>query len=1416
MEIYNLGIDIGSTTVKVVLINEYKNIIYSKYERHNTLIRETLKGIISKLLNTYSKQSVRIVFSGSAGLGYSEQTGLAFVQEVVAASNAVKKMYPGVKAIVDIGGEDAKLVLFNAQLKPDIRMNGNCAGGTGAYIDEMANLLNVSIEELNALACHAKNIYPIASRCGVFAKTDVQNLLSRKIGKEEIAASIFDAVACQIINSLAKGDRIIPKLLFCGGPLTYISYLRECILKRLKMFEKDDYLLPNHSELFVAIGAALSSTFSAKPITVLDFFYRLEEVNARKKKDNRIEALFRNEKDLTAWRKSRKVMKIEEVAVTNEMECYLGIDSGSTTTKIVVINGQGKIVYKFYRNNQAKPLETVIEGLKLFADRLKRDKKTIKILGAASTGYGEELIKNALKLDFGIVETIAHFLAAKKLEPNVSFILDIGGQDIKAIYVQNSTINDIKINEACSSGCGSFIENFANRLGYTINEFSELALKSDSPYDLGSRCTVFMNSKVKQAIREGASISDLSSGLAFSVIKNCLYKVLHIGSEDRLGDHVLVQGGIFKNEAVFRAFEQLSGKNIITSDKPELMGAYGAALYALKKSDTKKSFDLLNIEKLNEVNRYSIKYFNCSGCTNNCKVTAYTFLNGQKCYSGNKCEKTVTNNSALNYRGENIFEHKRKILFADNIRSEQKQAIQIGIPRILNMYENYPFWETLFTACGIKVILSDESSQKIHKKGLGLVMSENICFPAKISHGHIINLMEKKVDRIFFPLVIYERKEHRESTNSFNCPVVTGYSEVLKNITGMDGSHKIPFDSPTVNFSNSGLLFKACLKYLSDLGIEKSKIRSAYQFALKRRDEVKKQIIKVNTEIYKNAIEKRQPVILVASHPYHLDTLIHHRVSQMLSDLGINVINEEVDMDGAHVGFSKYFAISQWEYINRILQAASWVGQQSYPVGLIHLNSFGCGPDSFVMDEIADIAKRDKTSYALIRIDEISSSGSLKLRLRSLVESLRLRKEEQTLREKDKKPHSFATFESSDKKKTILVPWFSDFYSPFVPILGKIAGYKVINLPQPNKTSITNGLSHANNEICFPATIVIGDIIKALKSNKYNVSEIAIGITQTGGQCRATNYLALIRRAMINEGYGHVPLISAAPTDSIYNRQPGFKINWKKLIRPVFLGLLFVDGIARMYYGTVSREKNKGQSKLLKEKYLSLAMNLIEKKRYKHFQPLLKEAVSDFNSVETISDEIQTIGVVGEIYVKYNSFSQFGVVDWLIENRVEVVIPPLIEFFMQSFVNQKTRINEDLEYNSGVGFIQKFLELGAEYYVGSFEKILSRFNYYRPVFSIQKEAKLASEIVSLANQYGEGWLIPAEIASFALQGISEVICMQPFGCIANHIVGKGVEKRIKDIYPDMNLLFLDFDCGSTKIHLLNRLQFLIQNKQHAI
>ncbi len=1409
-----LGIDIGSTTAKAVLLDSSDKIVYSQYVRHKAQISSCIISILDEINSIFPKISVQICFTGSAGMGIAENNLFPFVQEVIAASEVIENSFPDIQTLIDIGGEDSKLIFFEKDKTPDIRMNGSCAGGTGAFIEQIVSLLDISIEEFNALAEQSTQIYPIASRCGVFAKTDVQNLISRKIPISDIAASTFHAIALQVINSLARGVDIEPKIMCIGGPLTFIPALRKSFISLL-FIDETEFVFPPNGELFPAWGAALyAKAFEQKKIEDI-----IELLTKRTKKQfsQRLAPLFENTDEFQQWLTKRSVLAVPKAQYvadkTKSYSVFLGIDSGSTTTKVVFVNEAGELCASFYGTNNGKPIETVIEGIEKCSQQI--GTQNITFLRTGVTGYGEDLIRAAFQLDEGIVETIAHATASQKALPEVSFILDIGGQDMKAIFIKNNAIQHIEINEACSSGCGSFVQNFSHSLSYPIEEFATLACEAHAPCDLGSRCTVFMNSQVKQALREGADVSEISAGLAYSVVKNALFKVLRISNMDVLGEHVMVQGGTFKNPSVFRAMEQLTNKRIHTTDIPELMGAYGTALYVKEQyhNFSEKSFSV-KYAQLHDALQYTSKHITCRGCTNNCVVTKFIFHNSQIYYSGNKCEKIFTSHgNAEKEKGENLYDYKYSLLFNRNVEPiiVSKKSITVGIPRILGMYSNYPFWNMLFTQVGFSVSLSEESNYKLFEKGQGTIMSDNICFPAKVAHGHILDLVEKDVDRIFYPLVMYEEDEHEGSQNSFNCPIVSSYGEVLESSISIEKRNQIPIDKPVVSFRNETVLKKNCWAYIKQFGVSRFVFNKAFRTALREQKNYREQYRLKGFRILERAKIEGKPIIMLAGRPYHADPLIHQKTSQILTELGAAVITEEIVTHINGYDLSEYLHVPQWNYPNRILSAAQWVVKNSeYQVHFVQMNSFGCGPDSFITDEIKEFFDKAGASYTLIRVDEINSSGSMRLRLRSLVETIRIQKE--FVVDKNVRIQKTPVYTNDDRQKQIIGPFFTEFHSPFIAPAFELMGYSMKSLPVSNNRSVELGLQYANNEICYPATLIVGDIIQALQSGMYDVNNTAVVMSQTGGQCRASNYLALIKKALIHAGFDSVPVISLATGEGVAQNQPGFTLAWKKIMKVVLTGVVFGDILSRMFYATVVREKTSGATKKITDDYLDNAAELMRMNNVDGLLELLEQAVKDYNNLAKDNCVRPQIGIVGEIYLKYNPFANLFVADWLVQQGIEVRFPDLLDFFVQEFVNVK--VNEKNNFVStgfGKKFFVSFLEKKLSSFADKMEGIAQNFKYYRPKHSIYEKAQRGSDIVDLANQYGEGWLIPAEISIFAKEGVNNVVSLQPFGCIANHIVAKGVERKMRSKYPHLNLLFLDFDGGTSKVNVLNRLHFMVEH-----
>ncbi len=1406
-----IGIDIGSTTAKIVAIDQQNSIVYSNYARHQAKARETLDRFLcelSPLLPGKESGEVSVCITGSIGMGLAEKCRLPFVQEVVAASKAMQCRYPHAASMIDIGGEDAKVVFFNDAGQPeDLRMNGNCAGGTGAFIDQMAVILGVDVDGLNRLALDATHVYPIASRCGVFCKTDIQNLVSKNICREDIAASVFHAVAVQTVVTLAHGCEIGTPVLFCGGPLTFIPALRKAFADYLSL-DGGQIILPTQGALLSAYGAALAASVSQSGPRELTLggVRRLlagAEGNALRLQPA-LSPLFSSSGEYDSWQQRMRSHKVPVACLQpGEQDVWLGIDSGSTTTKIVVLDGENRLLYSFYKANGGNPIGTVAEGLRGLWEHCEACGAVLRVKGSCSTGYGEDLVRTAFQLDGGIVETMAHYMAARHLDKDVSFILDIGGQDMKAIFVNaGGVIDRIEINEACSSGCGSFIETFAKTLGYTASSFATEACRAQAPCDLGTRCTVFMNSKVKQVLREGATVDDIAAGLAYSVVKNCLYKVLKLHDSSALGQHPVVQGGTMRNDAVVRALEQLTGLEVVRCDIPELMGAMGCALYAR----TCVGREAVPLDKMMSGAGYATRQLHCKGCDNRCLVVRYDFGNGKKYYSGNRCEKVFANGGMSVSKGRNAYRIKEELLFdRTSLHSASRQTI--GIPRCLNMYEDYPFWHALFTACGFQVCLSAPSAFDLYERQARLVMSDNICFPAKLVHSHIENLMEKGVSRIFMPFVVFGRNEGGQ--NSYNCPIVTGYSEVVRSVQQKD----VPVDSPTVSFKDRDMLRKQCAEYLHSLGVDGRMADEAFRKAEKAQDSYIDRLIQANRDILQEARRQGKLVIMLAGRPYHTDSLIQHNVSDMLADMGIDVVTDDLvrkeDIDLSDVHF-----LSQWTYPHRILKAAKWCAMQGRDVQFVQMTSFGCGPDAFLTDEVRTLLMHHGKTLTLLKLDDINNVGSMRLRVRSLVESLRLAGG--YAKERTEVPFvTVPVYDKDCRKKKMLVPFFTPYLSPLIPSIMQVAGYDVETLPLSDWESCEWGLKYANNEVCYPATLIVGDVVKAFKSGRYKPADTTIAMTQTGGQCRASNYLSLIKKALVDAGYAEVPVVAFSLGSMIENRQPGFKINWIKILPVALRAILYSDSIAKFYYASVVREKQEGRAVALRDRYLDKAAHLIRNRQSEGLFGLLQEAASDFDAI-CMDKDLPCVGVVGEIFLKFNPFAQRNVIDWLISHGIEVAPPVMADFFLQTFVNRKVKADAHLQkrgitalvYDQAYRLVEKQLE--------RVNDIGRGFRYFTPFPDIFEEAEEGKKIVNLNAQFGEGWLLPAEIMSYAARGITNVVSLQPFGCIANHIVSKGVEKRIKEYYPHLRILSLDFDSGVSDVNVTNRLLLFIDNLKEQI
>ena len=1405
-DILHVGLDVGSTTVKIIVMNEKKEILYKDYRRHFSDTKNTVCNVLSELCEKYPHNLFTIALTGSGAMSAAKFLDVNFIQEVVSCKRVVEQEMPKTDVVIELGGEDAKIIYFDKSIEQ--RMNGTCAGGTGAFLDQMASLLHTDTAGLNELAKDYKTIYPIASRCGVFAKTDIQPLINEGAAKEDIAASIFQAVVNQTISGLACGRPIRGNVAFLGGPLNYLPELRKRFIETLNL-EPDQIIIPEEAHLLVAKGAALDSLSSA-PITVDELKEKIDNLkNSQDNTTHPLEPLFKDNNDYQAFKNRHDKAKVNKRDLSSfSGDCFLGIDAGSTTTKLVLIDMDGNLLYSLYGSNEGNPLNSVINMLEKLYSILPSN-AVIRYSGV--TGYGEKLIQTALNIDLNEIETIAHYTAAKKFEPNVTSIVDIGGPDMKYIKMKNNTIDNIMLNEACSSGCGSFIETFAKSLNLEISEFVKEAISAKRPVDLGSRCTVFMNSKIKQAQKEGYSVGDISSGLSYSVIKNAIQKVMKVRDTETLGNHIVVQGGTFYNDAVLRAFEKIVGKNVIRPDIAGLMGAYGMALLSKEQYEANLDMEYTStISKLDELHNLDIQitHTRCNGCENHCKLTINKFSNGHRYISGNRCEKgagIISENAKLpnlvKYKYDKIFDYKPL---------EEQYAIRgtIGIPRVLNMYEDYPFWFTFFTELGFRVIISEKSTRKTYEKGIESMPSESVCYPAKLAHGHIQSLLEQGIKTIFYPCMPYSRKEYEKSDNHYNCPIVISYSEVLKNNVEDLKNDDIKFMNPFLPFDAKNLTKKILeLDEFKEYKFTKSELLEAANKAEAEYQKCKKDIHKKGEDTVRYIEDNNLRGILLAGRPYHLDPEINHGIDTLITSLGLCVLTEDCV---AHMAEAKrpIRVVDQWMFHSRLYAAADFVGKHDN-LELIQLNSFGCGVDAVTTDQVEEILSSYGKMYTLIKIDEVNNLGAVRIRIRSLLASMNKRiKEHSTEKGNGDYGINKKIFTKEMKKDyTILIPQMAPIHFELLETAGKASGYKFELLRECTPHTVETGLKYVNNDACYPSILVTGQMIEALQSGKYDLNKTALIMSQTGGGCRATNYIGFIRKALKDAGFENIPVISFNVVGM--EKMPGFKLTMP-LIERIIKCVVYADLLQKMLTKNRAYEINKGETQKLFDECMKKCKKLITKSSNKEFKQSIYDIVNSFEKIQLdTSTPKPKVGIVGEVLIKYHPFGNNFVADLLEKEGAEVILPDFMGF-VKFMATHKITFNNLLNINKTSSKLSKvaiklidLLEKDVKIALANSKK-----NYLQPCDIWHLESKV-KDVLSIGNQTGEGWFLTAEMIEYIENDIPNIVCVQPFACLPNHVVGKGVIKTIREIYPEANISPVDYDPGASEANQTNRIKLLM-------
>ena len=1396
---YLLGIDIGSTTVKIAILDREHHLLFSDYKRHFADIQNTLADLLDEASHSLGKISVLPVITGSGGLTLANHLEIPFVQEVIAVSTSLEELAPKTDVAIELGGEDAKIIYFEGG-NVEQRMNGICAGGTGSFIDQMASLLQTDAPGLNEYAKNYKALYPIAARCGVFAKTDIQPLINEGATKEDLSASIFQAVVNQTISGLACGKPIRGHVAFLGGPLHFLSELKAAFIRTLKL-DEEHTIVPENSHLFAAIGSALNAKKEAEPVDLISMRDRLRAAIQMEFEVDRMEPLFASKKDYRAFHERQSQYNVRTGELSSYRgNCYLGIDAGSTTTKAALVGEDGSLLYSFYSNNNGNPLATSIRAIQEIYEQLP---KGARIAYSCSTGYGEALIKAALLLDDGEVETVSHYYAAAFFDPEVDCILDIGGQDMKCIKIKDQTVDSVQLNEACSSGCGSFIETFAKSLNYSVQDFAKAALFAEHPIDLGTRCTVFMNSKVKQAQKEGASVADISAGLAYSVIKNALYKVIKVSDASELGKHIVVQGGTFYNDAVLRSFEKIADCEAIRPDIAGIMGAFGAALIARERYDKDKTSTMLPIEKINTL-EYKTTMANCKGCTNNCRLTINKFSGGRQYISGNRCERGIGKEKNKDHI-PNLYEYKYKKLFSYvPLTPDKAPRGQVGIPRVLNMFENYPFWYTFFTNLGYQVVLSPTSTRKIYELGIESIPSESECYPAKLAHGHVSWLLKQGVKYIFYPCIPYERQEFPDSVNHFNCPIVTSYAENIKNNVDELKDPSVRFHNPFLSLTSEEIVTERLVQEFPD--IPSAEVQKAAHLAWEELNACREDIKRKGEETLAYLENTGRRGIVLAGRPYHIDPEIHHGIPDLITSYGLAVLTEDSVSHLAPI--ERPLRVNdQWTYHTRLYAAANFVKKQEN-LDLIQLNSFGCGLDAVTTDQVNEILSHSGKIYTCLKIDEVNNLGAARIRVRSLIAAIKV-KEQQNI-QRNIVPSSIQRVvftEEMRKNYTILCPQLSPIHFNILQAAFGASGYNLEVLPNDNKEAVDVGLKYVNNDACYPSLMVVGQIMQALLSGKYDLHKVAIIMSQTGGGCRASNYIGFIRRALAKADMSYIPVISINLSGLESN--PGFKITPKLATRLAY-GAVFGDILMKCIYRMRPYEVVKGSANALHRKWEKRCISFLTGRHtgFASFNRICREMIQEFDALPITDEKKPRVGIVGEILVKFLPAANNHLAELLEAEGAEPVCPDLIDFMCYCFYN----LNFKSDY---LGFKKSLAKKGnlgisaIEFIRSAANREFEKSRHFTPSAKIEDLAKMAEPIVSLGNQTGEGWFLTGEMMELIHGNVPNIVCIQPFGCLPNHIVGKGVIKAIRKDYPEANIVAVDYDPGASEVNQLNRIKLML-------
>ena len=1437
----SVGIDVGSTTTKIAVLNEDGGLLYADYQRHHARQAESVRLALEQLEQRFPGAELRVALTGSGSRPLANALNVAYIQEVVANAAALRTRYDNVGTAIELGGQDAKIIFFRKDTRTggievaDMRMNGSCAGGTGAFIDEVASILNVPVEEFNALAARGTCVYDVSGRCGVYAKTDIQPLLNQGISKEDLALSALHAIAKQTIGGLAQGLEITAPVAFEGGPLTFNPTLVRVFQERLALKEGET-LIPDRPEMVIAQGAALSLDnleAGRTTVTTAPLIAKLRELEAtgHGSTSEKGRPFFASKEELEAFRAGHAVLPETpaELHPGTTVRAWLGIDSGSTTTKFVLLDEDENLLDSFYSPNGGEPLLVAKKALIDLRERYRRANVRLEILGVGTTGYGENLFARAFSAECHVVETVAHAQAAAKYVPDATFILDIGGQDMKAIWLDRGVITNIVVNEACSSGCGSFLENFAASLHIPVGSIADEAFASENPAVLGSRCTVFMNSSIVTEQRSGKSPGDIMAGLCRSIIENVFTKVIRISNLDSLGDKIVVQGGTFRNDAVLRALEEHTGRTVTRAPYPGVMGAIGAALIAKQRvSQDHRTF--IGLDAMDDFSYSQTANSPCPFCGNHCKRTIVTFSNGASWVTNNRCERgeilgdpkdaavreKVRETNARKASVPNIYPLRQKLLFQDWPCPElaPKRNITIGIPRVLSFWDSMPFWNAFLRSLGFDIQLSDYSTRKLYESGLSAVTSDTVCFPAKLVHGHLRNLAAKKVDRIFMPSITTVPSENTEKTSESMCAVVKGYPIVMRNSDNPERRWGIPYDAPLFHWYTPEDRLAQLSKYMEEtFGIPKDLTAKAIEAGDAAQASFHTQLTEAGAKILEDVRKKGTFAVVLASRPYQNDALVNHDLPDLFTGMGIPVLTADAVPQVTNVDLKKSLLDIVNNYHARMLSSAILAARDPN-LEYVQLVSFGCGHDAYLSDEIIRLMREISGKTPLVlKVDESDIQGPLSIRVRSFVETLAMRRAaHKTLEIHELKDPYPVKFTKQDRKdKVVLIPNTSHGFSRLMSTAMRRDGIRAEPLELGRDEAIRLGKQYVHNDICFPAQIVIGEALAALRSGKYDGMDVAIGMGKYIGDCRLTHYTALLRKALDDAGYTNVPILTNDDVDS-HDVHPGYRMSLGSAI-DMAMGLPMLDILEELLRKIRPYEKIPGSTDEAFEKALDAMLEGLENGSVPGLQKGFKRSIQIMKEVEyDRSNPRPRVLIVGEYLLNFHPGANHDIELYLEHNGLEIIEARMTDVIRKSYFYKDKQNQEYHIHKSAKDKIWFWLADNVFTPAHAMaDRIAKDHPLYTPAARLPDLVKDSDSIIHHTFDAGEGVLIPGEILHHAKHGCRAFIILQPFGCLPNHVVGRGIAKKLKELYPDAQILPLDYDPDVSFANIENRLQMLVMN-----